>query len=613
MITKNISNLLARGNLTPREKFLLLIHNDIQRGKTGKDALTEADKAALENWRASTNEEAREWNQLNEGWRLSGRMTLEAELHYKDAQVAHLSQLPFILSLLMYPADRRAGFCIENLKRIKKVTIEQAVEIARKQKEIKIKEGMDFDYAVYQLAFEFLDPEGRERLNELYADIEFDHQYLDQEEIIANLYGDKDELSEKSKEKLADLVAEQSYNRFAKEYQLFHYFACIPLLEVARYFLKNRGIEIEGDPMAKNQEVRDGDEDVHDTVTKAMQKYAEKHGTTIKAMLRDSCRRWLDNGLLNDYTPLITTSDDAELLKRWFRSKIKAKKTLLKHISSGKLVLRDRTDEESRKEKLWSKGLYDREFASAKMILENLNLELSMKGELDEKRAFETFNNKVITGESICAFDSTYAFVNDFKKRAATYDPNLGLVYAENDPDRKGEHLDQELLICDMTPDGRPGVFSQHNMSVTMLSGLLRTQTLFEEYRKDGRLFLRFKSDDFAKRFAERRQMLIDGYAFLLGFEAVLKKLSSIYETDTTEHISGRLAALREDIEQHNRAVRIATNTDEESKKSETHFLQGEAPILFEDDLTIDIDTIKPDPKTVVEQEVKLKEIFPGI
>ena len=41
----------------------------------------------------------------------------------------------------------------------------------------------------------------------------------------------------------------------------------------------------------------------------------------------------------------------------------------------------------------------------------------------------------------------------DFKKRTDTYDANLGLVYAENDPDHKGDHLDQELLICDL--DGR--------------------------------------------------------------------------------------------------------------------------------------------------------------
>ena len=239
MITKNITNLLSRGNLTPREKFLLLIHNDIQRTKTGKDSLTAADKEALENWHAKTNEEAHEWNQLNDGWKLSGRMDIEAELHFKDAQVAHLSQLPVLMNLLVYPADRRAAFSVDALKRIKKVTIDEAIEITKKQKEAKLKEGMDFDYAVYELAFELMNPEDRKRMKELYDDIEFDHQYLDQEEIIANLYGGKDEMSDEAKDKLADLLAEKGYNRFAKEYQLFHYFACIPLLEVARHFLKS--------------------------------------------------------------------------------------------------------------------------------------------------------------------------------------------------------------------------------------------------------------------------------------------------------------------------------------------------------------------------------------
>jgi len=65
MITKNITNLLARGT-SPEGEILLLIHNDVQRTKTGKDALTAADKEALENWHAKTNEEVHEWNRLNE-------------------------------------------------------------------------------------------------------------------------------------------------------------------------------------------------------------------------------------------------------------------------------------------------------------------------------------------------------------------------------------------------------------------------------------------------------------------------------------------------------------------------------------------------------------------
>jgi hypothetical protein len=219
----------------------------------------------------------------------------------------------------------------------------------------------------------------------------------------------------------------------------------------------------------------------------------------------------------------------------------------------------------------------------------------------------------VITGESLYGFKGNYEFVNDFKKRADTYDANLGLVYAENDPEHKGEHLDQELLICDIANDGEPSAFGRYGMSVAMLSGLLRAQTLFEEYRKDGKLFLRFKNTEMALMFAGRRQMLIDGYATLLSFETAFKKLSPIYETDMTDYASQRLAALREHIEQHNKAVRIATNTDEESKKLRNTFLLEKEIMPFEEDLTIDINAIDSDQKILAEQEAKLREFFPNL
>ncbi|MGC9602915.1 MAG: hypothetical protein ABSF47_00345 [Minisyncoccia bacterium] len=608
---KNILNILSReNNLTPREKFLLLVKNDTQKAKTGKDMLTEADKEALENWHAKTSEEAREWNQLNEGWKYGGRMDIEAEFAYKDAQVAYLSQLPIIVDLLYYPGDRRMGSCIDGLKRLKKVTIDEAVAIAQKQKAAKLSEGLDFEYAVYQLAFELLSDDDKKSMKALYEDVEFDHQYLDQEEIIAHLYHGRKTLSREAKEKLAELVAEQSYNGFAKEYQLFHYFACIPVLEVARYYLKHHGIEIAGAPMPKNQEAQDGDEDTHNAVMKAMQKYAEEHGITIKAMLREACLRWIDEDLLEEYLPL-AASNSADLLERWFGSKGEARKILLKHVQSGELAFRDRTDKETRKEKLYSKGLGDREAESARMALENFNLKPILKGELDEKVAFETFSDRVITGESLYAFTGNYRFVKEFKKRVDTYDANLGLVYAESDPEQKGEHLDQELLICDLTDKGEAAPFSFYGINMTLLSSIFRGHSLFEEFRKNGKLWIRFKNAEIQKTFMERRQTLMDGYANLLAIEGVFKKLSPMYEIDMAEHVSGRLATVREFIEQYNQAVRTATNTDDKSRKSKNTFLQEKEEMLFEDDIVIDIDAIEPNHDIVGEHEAKLRGIFP--
>ncbi len=603
--------MLGRSDLTPREKYLLLVHSDIEKAKTGKSVLTEADKEALVNWRAKNNEEAREWNRLNDGWQLSGKMNIMAELYYKDAQVSYLAQLPIILGLLFYPADRQAGISIDTLKRIKKVTIEEAIEITQRQKKVKLEEGLDFDYAVYQFAFELLSEDDRKRMRELYEDIEFDHQYLDQEEIIAHLYGGKKELSDEAKEKLAELVAEQSYNRFAKEYQLFHYFACIPLVEVARKFLKSHGVEIAGKPASKNQESDDEDENFYEAVEKAMRQYSDEHHTNIKAMLREGLLRWLDQDLIGDYTPL-ALSDNADLLKRWFASKVKARRILRKHIASGELAFRDRSEAEGRKEKLWSKNLYDSEFATAQAMLEDFHLEPSVKGELDEKRAFETFSEKVITGESLYAFSGNYEFVNDFKKRTDTYEPNLGLVYATSDAEHKGEHLDQELLICDTTGDGEPAAFSRYGMSVGILSSITKSQTLFEEFKKDGKPFLKFKDSHTAEIFSDRRQAIIDGYATLLGFERVFKKLTPIYETDMTDNVVNKLAALRDHIDSHNNAVRVATNTDDASAKTKKNWiLRQREPTPFENNPLIDVSWIEPDPKIIEEYEAKIKEVFP--
>ena len=66
---KNITALLQRGNLTPKQRYLLIIQNDVAKVRTGKEPLTEADIKGLESWHAQTDEEEREWDKYNEGWK----------------------------------------------------------------------------------------------------------------------------------------------------------------------------------------------------------------------------------------------------------------------------------------------------------------------------------------------------------------------------------------------------------------------------------------------------------------------------------------------------------------------------------------------------------------
>jgi len=614
---KNITALLQQGNLTPRERYLMLIHNDANRVRTGKEILSEADKQALENWHAKDNREANEWNRLNSGWKHSAKMDIETEFIFLSAQTHHFRKQLIIFNLLSYQPFRQMRKYLDNIKQLKKVTIKEAVEIGEKQRSAKLREGLDFDYAVYQLAFENLAESDQEKLNELYADVETDHQYLDQEEIIANLFKDKNELTQeetkKAKEKIAELVAERAYNSYAKEYQLYHYFACIPLAEVARHFLTDKGIEVEGKPLAKDQEADDEDSKTTEDIKDAMENYAKKHKLTIEAMLKEACLKWLDEDLLDQYTPLVFSNEN-ELLNRWLATKTKARATLQKFIIKGELKIRKRVDNETRENKLHSRGSYVSELETSRRALEVLNLE-TVKGELSEKIDFETFNDQVITGESLYAFKGDHGFIKDFQKWVDKYNSNLGMVYADNDLKHTGEHLDQDLLICDLDDNGEPIFFSFFGMSVKMLATISESDTFFKETKKGKEIFLEFKSVETEKFFKEEREKMINDYSKLLAFLALFKKLSEIYETDLAWRVKESLEWLDKYIDQHNRTLTLATGQTpcgEEASKEKSRLTKQVDILKIEEDWFIDKDKIIPDPEIINEHQTELKDILGG-
>ena len=606
---KNLPSIIRNGNLTAHERYLMLVQDDALKSKTGSGVLTAADRDALENWHATDNNEAREWNRLNDGWKHMGRMEIEAEFVYKDAHIDHLYQLPIILKLATYSFNRELRGSLKTLKLLKKTSVDEATRIATKQREVKLKDGMDLDYAVYQLAFEHLTPEDKKKMNGLYPDIETDHQYLDQEEIISNLSSKGEGLTPEAREKLSELVAEHGYNKFAKEYQLFHYFACIPLIEVAKYFLKDHGIEIMSKALVQGKEVEEEYSNPCDNITKAMGVYATDHGTTVQNMLKEACLKNLDE-LLERYKPL-AMSNEAELLQRWLSGKIEAATLIHKHIDAGELKIQGRTKEETVRNKLYSKGLYDNELEIARQVLEYSGREMGAKDEIEEKRVFETFNGVIITGDSLYTLKESYDFVKKFRERVDEYEPNLGIVYADDDPEQKGGHLDREFLICGLDDKGEASFFSLFGMSTSMLSIVIEADSFFNEVAEGDTKYLVFKNAKIEEAFRMRRSELIADYAKLLAFEGILKKLEKIYEADLTWHIADRIKMIRGYMESNNDAVREATNTNENKPKKKGDWLFRRKDVLkIKEPLLIDVDAIKPDTKYVEEHELKFREIF---
>lgn len=607
---RNLTTALQAGELRPKERVLLLVQNDIAKGKTGKEILSAADKHALsEGWKPKDNNEVHEYNKYLEGWRLVGAADIDAQTTFLNAQVSHFRKQPLIFALLQYRFNREMRSSLKRMKETKVVDIKEAIEITEMQKAVKLGNGLDFDYAVYKLAFEMLSAEDRARMNELYLDIEFDHAYLDQEEIIANLLGGKGELSKKNKEKLADLVAERCFNKFANEYQLFHYFACIPIAEVARRYLIDKGIALGGKPLAQNQETDDEDSTTHDDIQKAMVEYAEENRITVESMLRDACLKWIDGDLFEQYMPLVLSSD-SELFQRWLAAKARAVTTLKKHIAKSELAVRERSPEESRRSKLYSKRLYDAELEQARQSMEAIGMKATQnaKGELDEKAAFATFSDKVITGESLYAFAGAYAFVKEFKEDVDTYNANLGLVYAPDDTEQKGENLDQELLITDTDAKGELSFFSPFGMAAWRLEAFLESGMFFEETEKDGERILTCSNKKIEQVFIETKNDVVEGYATLLSFGEMFEKLSKIYEIDVSYKVRGWIATAEEYIDAHNDALETAAG--KMSEKDKKLFLYTEPALKIDPAFYIDKGAIKPIKGRMGVYPEKCEEIF---
>jgi len=560
-MAKNITALLQKGNLTPKERFLLIVANEVSEERDGKSILTEADKHALsEGWTPKDNNEVREYNRYHEGWRLAGFAELDAQTIFLSIKAEYFRQSIIKSHLIFHPIYKNTRNLIERLEKIKVVDIKEAIEITEKQRAVKLKDGFDFDYAVFNLAMELLGDKDRAKLEEARdEDIIIDETTITDETKIADLLAGKTELTKEAKEKLAELVGKHSTNNYTKESQLYYDYAGIPLYEVAERFLKDKGVKFSD---SKDKVIgRAGrvamEMTGRDTLDKAeklkdiLEDYARDNKTTIEAILKGACLKWLDEDLLKQHPPLVLSHK--ELFNKWLKTKAEAKETL---------------------EKLIAKG------------------ELKIQG--------ETRQDRTITGESLYNLKSDYEFVKDFKKQVDEYEANAGRVYADNDPEQKGDNLDVELLITNKGETGELDITSMFGLTIKQLKNKFETTQFIRETEKDGEIILDI-DEDYKKVFKETRESIINGYARLLAFEEIFKKLSKIYEADLTFKINGWLKEVSYFIDRHNEALSYATgqklhggDDSEGSKEAQSWLIKHRGVSKTKDDLFIDKEKIKP-------------------
>jgi hypothetical protein len=378
---QKLTTLLEKGNLTPKERVMLLVHDYVAKDTTDKEILTKADKHALcEGWKPKNNGEVDEYNRYNDGWRTEGLMKLDAQTTYLNMQNA-LLRASRVVDYAMWTDCKNEGGYFRKVDL--NINQDEALDLIIKNS------GLVFNQVVHQLAFKNLSEKVKQDILALCPDAETERQYLDNEETLADLFNGKKQLKMEDKEILADLIIGVLHNKYAKilekkglkreEWWFSGYFAELPTIEIAKKWADYSNVSYDVTDKEQGNEL-----------SKKIENYAEEHKIDTRELLKKTILRWLDEGLfVEEYQPIWnsntkSTCNDTntklphkEILKRWLKAKVEAKAMLQELIDSGWLKVESR----------------DQDFYGVKETV------------------------KILTGKSLYNLEGDFSFTEDYKKQ----------------------------------------------------------------------------------------------------------------------------------------------------------------------------------------------------
>ncbi len=415
------------GDLRPKERMILQVHNRVAEDKTGKEILTEAEIHALgEGWQPYRSEDAREYNRYLEGANLMGSAEIDAQTTYLGATNSLLRAGRIIDMAWAKDGERLIEFC----KRFNKEEIgseEDPLNLVLRNS------GLELERTVHRYAFESLSEDLKKDVLALYPDAKTEREYLDHEEAIAEAFGGKRKLTSEAKRKLADLIVKSLHNKhadffrrldadneFRDEYLFTGYYAELPAFEILNRWAvydsqmpKNAEDLLRHLPEGKeytndSEEVGDLFDSIRKELTPKLFAYARHRNGDVGDILRETLLQWLDEGLFTkDFTPIWnskgketcngvdTKLPHKDVLQEWLKAKRKSEQIIFGLIDTGELKIEDRVK--------------------------------TLRRFRDEGNVFRR-PLKLITGESLYNLAGDYSFVADYKKQAADFAGLCGLI-----------------------------------------------------------------------------------------------------------------------------------------------------------------------------------------
>lgn len=330
---KSLTNVLRRSELNPLERVTALVHNNIQREKTGKSILSESDiKILAEKWIPKNTYEVKKYNKYISIAKLEGFMSVDAQMFFYKSENSLLRSQRILDQACFGEIDEIA------------LTADYVTEVDSMQMMIR---GSYLEYlkVLHILTFHNLKGEVQDDLILLDEYISSDKKYFEDEVFLYELLNDEKIVSDYNKTILVDKICSQFFcerHNSKKEKDRFvsyGFFAGLPAMSIVYKWAEYNSILYD-----------ESDSNHKKILIEKIKDSMEKRGISMKHAIREVLSQWIDDGLfMTEYVPLFksdgyktwngtTNKNHKELFMLWYAELQKTKKYLTNLFNKKHLV-----------------------------------------------------------------------------------------------------------------------------------------------------------------------------------------------------------------------------------------------------------------------------------
>lgn len=333
---KNLANLLRKAELTPRERVVTLVHNDIHRDENGKSALSESEIYSLtQGWKPQNSREVNEYNKYLELSRIEQIMRFDS---YGLSLRSENSLLRSIM-LIDLPVDEKNMQSCVTYKHISK---EDVIDFIVKNTYV------EYGKLIHLITLNNISNDTKEDLVILDEYVYCDKKYLEDEVFLYERFKKSNTLTLEDKNLLIDRIFSCLYHdglrkiRGGSEKDGFltsHFFASLPAEAILNKWVEYSLINIE-------------DNDTKH-ILDCLEEFSKNRGMTMTVVIKETLSKWIDEGLfISEYTPLFlsdglktwngnTKNKHKDIFNEWYKELQKTKETIKQMTLNGDIKVED--------------------------------------------------------------------------------------------------------------------------------------------------------------------------------------------------------------------------------------------------------------------------------